>query len=283
MILFGLSGGLGNCVFALPAIKYFSRVAPVGLVVDCDYDAEKLFGRCAYIKKVYKKSDPLPRPTRAFACYSVPASMRGMNIEFVGWPRGTSVYERSEADQILLRSVGGTPNVDVTDWCDGGSPEKSVDVALIPCGKPGDEWLRKRWSGFLALAQKLEADGKSVEAFGQQQEIDDSGLKGWWRGPHKLERLPDALRRCRMAVANDCGPGHLASSLGVPTLMLFTATSPIKGRPVGPHRIIATGCEVAPKGCQSTPTWSRCTDWKCQGIGVDRVRAEVEQMLSVQL
>lgn len=282
MILFALTGGIGNAIFALSAIKYFSRVAPVGLVVECDYDARKLFERCDYVKKVFARNDTLPRPTRAFCCYGVPAVFKGLKFEFVGWPKGTVAYERPESDQILLSSVGGIPKVDVTDWCRGLSKEKSVDVALIPCGKPGAEWERKKWKGFHDLAQLLELAGKSVEAFGRTEEIEEAGLKTWWNGPRSLESLPDQLARCRVAVSNDCGPGHIASSIGVPTVMLFTATSPVKGRPVGPHRIVATGCERAPRGCQSTPRWTACLDQTCRDIRVADVMLAVQDMFHVE-
>lgn len=280
MILIGLTGGIGNALFALPMIKRFSRADTIGLVVSCDCDAEALFARCSYTKRVYGRRDPLPKSSRFIACYSVPGAMRGHRVELVGWPKGTFQYSRPEWQEIKVRAGCGDGPEDVTDWCHGLKHDKSVDVGIVPCGKPGDEWSRKKWSGFLELARALEAKGKSVEAFGIMNEIESAGLKGWWRGPHKLDQLPDALARCRVVVANDCGPGHLSSSIGVPTLMLFTATSPVKGQPVGPHRIIATGCARAPRGCQSTPIWQACTDWKCEEISLARVLEETMSMLS---
>jgi hypothetical protein len=279
VVLIGLTGGIGNALFALPTIKRLFRVTAVGLVVDCDYDAENLFRRCAYIRKVYSKQDALPRATRYIACYSVPAAMQGLPVERVGWLAGTFQYPHPEWMQIKSRSGCGESPEDVTDWCGLLNAEKKVDVGLAPCGKPRDEWSRKRWSGFLQLTRALVERGHSVEVFGQMDEVESSGLKEWWGGPCKLEQLPDRLVRCRIVISNDCGPGHLASSVGVPTLMLFMATSPVKGQPVGPHRIIATGCERAPSGCQSTPIWQACTDWKCTEISVERVLAEALDML----
>jgi ADP-heptose:LPS heptosyltransferase len=279
MIIFGLTGGIGNALFALPTIKRFSRAADVSLVVDCDYEARALFRRCSFIRKVYGQGDKIGKATRYIAAYGVPASMRGLPVEFVGWSRGTSVYPHPEWQQIKMKSGCGDAFEDVTDWCDGLKPEKRIDFALLPCGKPGEEWSRKKWNGFLALAQALELKGHTVQAFGQAEEIREAGLIKWWEGAQRLEAMPDALARCRVAVSNDCGPGHLASSIGVPTVMIFMATSPVKGRMVGPGRIIATGCKTTPTGCQSTPLWQACTNWICQKVNVERVLAESLEML----
>jgi ADP-heptose:LPS heptosyltransferase len=279
MIIIGLTGGIGNALFALPTIKRFSRSADVSLVVECDYECAALFRRCSFVRKVYAYGEKLPRATRYLACYGVPSSMRGLPVELVGWPKGAREYDWPEWMQIKMSSGCGDSREDVVDWCSGIKSDKSVDFALIPCGKPGSEWARKRWDGFLHLARKLESAGHSVQAFGQSEEIHGAGLQGWWQGPVKPELLPDHIAKCRVAVSNDCGPGHLASSIGVPTLMLFTATSPIKGMPVGPHRVISTGCELAPRGCQSTSTWRECSYWKCREIPVDRVLSESIDML----
>jgi hypothetical protein len=278
VILFGLSGGIGNSLFCLPAIKALSRADKISLVVDGDYDMEMLWRRCAYTEKVYGPKSKLPKSDRYITGQYVPASFRGLPVEFCGWPRQTSVYDKPEWAQIKGKSCGDEQAEDVSDWTGYEKVSSDIDFAIIPCGKPGDEWSRKKWAGFYELACRLESDGHSVRAFGQADEIKDAGLQGWWDGPRRLEALPDALRRCRVSVANDSGIGHLACSLGIRTVMLFTATSPIKGRPLGPHRIVALRPPCSP--CQSTPRWAACRDWRpCQEIGADGVYKEAVDFL----
>lgn len=279
MIIFGLGGGIGNAIFALPTIKRFSRADSVGLSVDCDYDASALFARCSYIKKVYWRGDTLPKASRYLVPYAVPDSMRGRPVEFIGWPRGISDYPHPEWKQIKMKSGAGDAYEDTTDWCEGLRGEKDHDVALIPCGKPGDEWSRKKWPNFFALAKMLEHAGLKIRSFGKSDEIKEARLESYWSGDTKLEKLPDEIHKCRVAISNDCGPGHLASSIGVPTVMIFTATSPIKGQPIGPHRSISIGCKTAPRGCQSTVLWKACSRWTCQNVSPEQVLSHAMELI----
>lgn len=268
MILFGLAGGLGNGLFALPALKKLSRLDSVALYVEDDYSTAELWSRCRYATRVYGRNNTLPRAAQYLAGQYIPGAMLGLPVQRCGWPEGTSNYKWPEWDQIARLACGSASAEDVTDWCEIRS-EKEIDFALIPGGKPGDEWSRKKWPGFYQLALALENQRYSVEAFGLRYEIDEAKLRGWWQGPRAIQNMPDVLARCRVAVTNDCGIGHLASSLGIPTVMIFTATSPVKGRPMGPHRIIARGCERMPRGCQSTEVWRECAKWVCREIPVE--------------
>lgn len=276
MILFGLHGGIGNSLFCLPAIKALSRTDEVRLVVEGDYDMARMWGRCRYSTAVYEKADS-PPPAKSFVGQYTPIQLRGRNPKFCGWPHGTSNYHHPEWAQVKFKAVGDYEKEDVSDWFEGEMPEKEVDFALIPCGKPGDEWSRKKWSGFYMAASCLEGEGYSVEAFGTQDDVRNAGLQGWWRGHYDLEKLPLRLLRCKVAISTDSGVGHLASSLGIPTIMLFTATSHVKGQPLGPHRLITRSLPCAP--CQSTDRWKKCFDWECGRISADPVVEEAIDFL----
>lgn len=101
----------------------------------------------------------------------------------------------------------------------------------------------KRWphSRFVALAAALL----------------DAGLRPWiFRGPMETEidagfgdlesrglvffpecgvvELAHAFRRCRLFVAPDTGPMHLASAVGTPTIAIFLSSDPERYRPYGP-------------------------------------------------
>lgn len=280
-ILFGLSGGLGNMLFALPAIKALARFGPVDLYCEGDYEVSPLFSRCSYAKNVFPRAHKSPMKYDRRICADVAPIINGP-WERCGWPRpADSNYHRPEWAQIKTRAThGDLTREDISDWIcwKNEEPKKEVDVALIPCGKPGDEWSRKKWDGFHALALRMESEGRSVESFGMPGEIKEAGLLGWYRGQRQLADLPDGLARCRVAVSTDSGVGHLASSIGVPVVMLFTATSPVKGQPLGLHEIISRRLTCAP--CQTTHRWRACLDWKCRSISVDDVLRSTLRLFS---
>jgi glycosyl transferase family 9 (putative heptosyltransferase) len=278
MIMFGLHGGIGNSLFCLPAIKALARTDKVSLCVEGDYDMTELWRRCTYAHKVYGKGNVIPNADRYITGQYVPSQFRGRHVEFCGFPRGTSVYAKSEWAQIKGKACGDERKENVSDWiCPQLGIPKDIDFALIPCGKPDEEWSRKKWGGFHQLALKLESLGNAVRAFGQADEIREASLQGWWEGPRKLQALPEALLRCRVAICNDSGIGHLACSLGLPSVFIFTATCTKKGEPVGPHHILSKRLPCAP--CQSSPRWGACLDWRCRTIAVDDVAEIAIKML----
>lgn len=271
MILFGLHGGLGNMLFALPAIKALSRIDTVDLYVEGDNaGCAELFSRCRYVRNVYGRGEIPKEPYTARFIGDVPPALNGP-WKRCGWPRPSSPwYPRPEWAQIKKECLGNETEEDVSDWIEVPR-EKQIDFALVPGCKPGGVWERKRWPGFYQLALALESQRFSVEAFGQREEIEEAKLSGWWKGKRDLLGVADGLARARVAVSTDSGIGHLASSLGTPCVFIFTATSPVKGRPLGPHRIVSRRLPCAP--CQSTPRWQECRDWRCQAIKVEEVMA----------
>jgi len=53
--------------------------------------------------------------------------------------------------------------------------------------------------------------------------------------PTDLGELTALLKRCRLMIANDTGPLHLAAALGTPALGLFGPTSAERNGPYGPR------------------------------------------------
>jgi ADP-heptose:LPS heptosyltransferase len=65
--------------------------------------------------------------------------------------------------------------------------------------------------------------------------------------PTTLLELAHLLGMARIFVGTDCGPRHLAASLGVPTVTLFGPTDPVGWNPASPvHVSVRTGAECSP-------------------------------------
>lgn len=285
MICFGLHGGIGNALFCLPAIKRLAERDDVALYVEGDVPMADLFARCQYVDRVYGIGDLVPRADAYFVGHDAPAAFVRGKIHFkrCGFPWGTSRYDWPEWEQVLREATGTRDRVDVRDWCAPSSSPKSpyVDIGIVPGCKPGDEWSRKKWPSFAEFADAMNAEGYVVEAFGLEGEILEAKISGWWRGPRPLADLPEALRNCRIVVSTDSGIGQLAASLGIPMVMLFTATSPVKGDPVGePALVKKLSLMLACAPCQSTPRWRECKNWRCRDITVSEVRGAVLDLLA---
>jgi len=90
--------------------------------------------------------------------------------------------------------------------------------------------------------------------------------------------LFDALGSCDLFIANDSGPAHAAASIGVPLIVLFGPTDPVKVGPVFKKGEIVRGdCPKAPCFDQKNVTCGRneCMD----SISVETVIAAVKRLL----
>jgi ADP-heptose:LPS heptosyltransferase len=67
-------------------------------------------------------------------------------------------------------------------------------------------------------------------------------------GRATLRQTMALMRRCRLFIAGDTGPMHVASALGVPTLALFGGGRPYECRPSGPGHavVVADSMEALP-------------------------------------
>ena len=125
----------------------------------------------------------------------------------------------------------------------GGAPGAGL-VAINPgAGRPEKRWPAER---FRALAQRLaEAPGVHVVAlWGPGEEDLARSLVTEQPGavlapPTDLDELTELLRRCRLVVAGDTGPLHLAGAVGATCLGLFGPTRGERNGPYGAqHRVI---------------------------------------------
>jgi len=132
--------------------------------------------------------------------------------------------------------------------------ERRIEELLVKEGvKPGDRLVainpgaghpKKRWSvaRFGTLAERLatEAGARLLLLWGPDEahmarEISLAlpGHSALLAPPTDLGELAALLRRCRLMIANDTGPLHLAAALGTPSLGLYGPTLAERNGPYG--------------------------------------------------
>lgn len=134
---------------------------------------------------------------------------------------------------------------------------------------PGAGWATKQWppSRFARLADRIaaETDLRALILWGPGEEAQAEAIRASARVPPALApptsipALVEALRRCRVTVAGDTGPLHIAAALGVRCVALFGASDPRRNGPYGAGHVVATH-PVACHPCWRThcPTQIEC-------------------------
>lgn len=263
----GLASGLGNAVFMLPAIKALKGIGNrIALYVQTDFPTEALWRRCIYADEVHRADEPVGEG-RLVCGQWMPAAWRGRHdLRSVPRFQIAAPYKTSETQSnFRLANYAGFygPMPDVSEWCRNLDRSPRWDVGIVPGGKTG-VWLRKRWPGMSVVADHFLRSDRKVAVFGLEADGVDA-IPGEKVDTRDIATLPDQLAGCRVIVGTDSGVTHLASSLGIPVVAVFTATSEVKGRPVGPAALITVG-GLSCRPCQSTPVWYRCSHWRCRNI-----------------
>jgi hypothetical protein len=275
-LIVGLASGLGNCVYMLPTIKALRLLGhEITLSVQTDFPMENLWRRCVYASYMMDASLPANGIPLFAGQYRPPAWAR-REVKQYRIPAIHACEWRSNLR--LARDLGWSDEntMDVSDWCRGLDRSPRWDIGIVP-GSKGGIWLRKRWPGLAQVSAHFIQEGRRVAVFG----LEDDGIAsipGETVDTPEIWDLPDALAGCKIVIGCDSGVTHLASSLGIPVVMVYTATSAIKAEPVwSPHWRIASEESCAP--CVSTPRWMGCGEWKCHGIDPTRVIDAAEKLL----
>jgi hypothetical protein len=266
----------------LPAIKAMKSLGhKVLLYVQTDFPTSDLWRRCVYADEVHEIEDlivdaPIVCGQWIPAAWRNRAELRSITTRYQIMPPYSMPEWRSNlrlAEHLGWR--GG--NTDVSGWCRRLDRSPRWDVGIVP-GCKGGVWLRKRWPGLAEVAAHFLRQGKKVAVFGLESD-GVTEIPGEKVDTTDLRTLPDALAGCRVMVGIDSGVMHLASSLGIPAVMIFTATSHVKGRPVGPARLIVPDADLFCFPCVSTPQWHACADWRCRDHNPETAIRAAEEML----
>jgi ADP-heptose:LPS heptosyltransferase len=94
-------------------------------------------------------------------------------------------------------------------------------------------------------------------------------------GQTTLAQAALVMKHARAVVAIDNGLAHVAAALGVPTVVMFGATSETKNRPQGARARILKRDDLVCRPCQMTPKWEGCAKWKCMDFEPEAVAKAV--------
>jgi hypothetical protein len=276
--ILGLGGGIGNAIFNIPlmsALKSMGR--RILAYVQTDYPSEELFARCRYLDGVITPDDQVPIK---YDCPLIAGPWRPKNMTGLAQVRQYTwikepFYPEPEWSLLLkfARELGWNGRKpDVSDWCTGLNRDRRWDVGIIQGCKPETRWKRKRYPKMAEVAERFLSAGLTVGVFGTEDDRDPAApIPGDdMLGKIPLREMPDALASCRVVVGTDSGMTHLASSLGVPAVVIYTATNDVKGDPVG-QKYIKLYRDIPCSPCQSTFRWDKCKNWICQEIPTDEV------------
>jgi ADP-heptose:LPS heptosyltransferase len=148
------------------------------------------------------------------------------------WP----IYEQAVSQILRSIETRGLPTA---------ATAPAGDTTAVPVLHPGSGSRHKCWPAerFLDLAHRLAGEGRRPrivvgdveEDLWKPPEIDAFAAAGELQRPTDLLGLLASYRGAGIFVGNDSGPGHLAGILGLPTLVLFGPTDPVRWRPLGPR------------------------------------------------
>ncbi|MFZ0826791.1 MAG: glycosyltransferase family 9 protein [Verrucomicrobiia bacterium] len=138
-------------------------------------------------------------------------------------------------------------------------PEPQI-ICHLASSQPKKEWPLTHWAALYQLAAAAGLKLIFTTGTGVREEALLDDFKRLAPGAPVLQPIPDlalylaVLKRATVFVAGDTGPLHFAAGLGVPTLALFGATSPVLWAPIGGHHRLLIGspcsCSGAAAVCQ---------------------------------
>lgn len=91
----------------------------------------------------------------------------------------------------------------------------------------------KRWAHWPEICKRLEAGGTSVVIVGTDADRSPDNWEGSWRCEFNLpiNDLAALIGQATIYLGNDSGVGHIAAALGLPGVLLFGPSDPVKNAP----------------------------------------------------
>lgn len=169
----------------------------------------------------------------------------------------------------------------------------SVDPqgVLVPggyiCIHPGARATARRWSArrFAAVADRLARQGLHVAVTGGADESDlTAAVARMMKAPSldlggrtNIGTLAAVLAGARLLICNDTGVSHMASALHVPSVVIFTASDPMRWAPLDKqrHRVVRQPAVCSPCEYPTCPRDHRCAS----SVTVKSVLIEAEKLL----
>ncbi len=155
-------------------------------------------------------------------------------IEFACQPAGNAAENGSEAaqaggDRLFLDSVLGGKGLVIGIHPGAGTAVKRWPPEAF--ARLADRCVERLGARIVLLGAA--ADGDLVQSVLQHMRHPERAFS--LAGQMRFAELPGVLRRLDLYIGNDSGPGHLAASLGIPTLtLLASASQPVVWAPSGP-------------------------------------------------
>jgi ADP-heptose:LPS heptosyltransferase len=284
-VLVHLASGIGNIVLATPLLHVLQRNGfVVDVLLDADYHGVgALFEDWSAVRNVYvgRSGAPELRSYGHVMAAVPPFYWRRFRSRYDGVniyrPPDVLFYGNEQAYYLeFARSLG----CDITDapyyFLPLGERRPRDTIALAPGSKPA-EMAAKRWPLFVELAERLD-DVAIVGTPNDLLRFDGSQMcfPGHVRsfiGRLSLKETAAVLAGAAVVVANDCGLGHLAGALGVPTILLFGPTPHYTLGPLPPNVMVLR------TGLHCEPCWFRAALHAC-ARRVDCLRQlDVEEVL----
>jgi hypothetical protein len=297
-VLVHLASGIGNIVFATPMLLILSRAGfVVDVVIDADYPgvAELLEGWSG-VRTVYDGRSL--RPAHSSYARVIAA------IPPFYWRRYAPQYARARRDlfrppdslfhrdeQAYYLEFARALGCDISDppyYFLPITPEDNTaagptTIVLAPGCKTG-EMAAKRWPFFPELADRFE-DVVLIGTDDDLTQFDGRAMQFSQRvrssiGRLSLREAAAVLASAGVVVANDCGLGHIAGALGVPTVLLFGPTADaVLGRLPPNVTVLRRGLKCEP--CWFNKRFEACArDIRClRELTVDEVAAVVRRNL----
>lgn len=255
-------GALGDLVCMFPLIAALRRrFQPVGLLCQGHLGrlaaAERLVEAWYPLEAAWTASlftgSPGPEARRRLAgyaailcvsaCPALAASLSAISrARCCGVPPRPPATERAHVGAHLRRAIESCGWLDAAelDTAEEGTGSRPPPVGSGPVLiHPGAGSPRKRWplKRFLTLADRLRGRGRQVHFLvGPADEEVLPELEGQGESVYRPSDLVELVERLRAAAAfigNDSGVSHLAGWIGVPCVVIFGPSDPVRWRPWG--------------------------------------------------